>query len=119
MKTIFTRYFLSVAVIVSLMAVVNTSCQKETESNATIIVVNSMGGAPVVGATVVLDCNTCQPVGTLQTATEITDGSGRATFTFQLEAVLDVTVTHPTGTPTATSVVKLEAGKSVEKTVPL
>jgi hypothetical protein len=93
------------------------SCKKETTCYANIIVVDANIQAPIIGATVKLDCGTCSNPSTsnLQTDQTTTDASGRASFTFKYEAVLDITVTSSQGP--ATGVVKLEAGKTVEKTV--
>ena len=93
------------------------SCKKETTCYANITVLDAVTQAAVTGATVMLDCSTCPNNSTLQTDQTTTDASGRASFTFKYEAVLDIHVTL--GNRTATGVVKLEAGKTVEKTVNL
>ena len=103
------------------ISVLNTSCAKETQCDAVITVIDTVGN-PVVGATVTLDCNNCPspPPGsssTLQTGDQTTDASGRASFTFKYEAVLDITVTSVNPAGTATGIIKLEAGKTTEKTV--
>lgn len=99
---------------------VGTSCNKETQCDAVITVLDTVGN-PIVGATVKLDCNGCPPPppgssATLQGDQQTTDGSGRASFSFQYEAVLDITVTHPTHT-TTTAILKLEAGKTTNKDI--
>ena len=115
--------FGSTALLIALFAFFSTggtSCKKESQCDALITVLDTVGN-PVVGATVKLDCNGCPPpqsgsTNTLQTDQQTTDASGRAAFAFKYEAVLDITVTHPTHL-TATGILKLEAGKTTDKTI--
>lgn len=94
----------------------NMGCLRETDCTAIITVQYAATGQPVVGATVKLDCNTCQQTGTLQEDTQITDGSGKTNHVFKYPAVLDITVSGPFG-PDVTGVIKLEEGETVEKTI--
>ncbi|HEY6161260.1 MAG TPA: hypothetical protein VI112_08555 [Bacteroidia bacterium] len=105
------RTFLALALLA--VPVLHFACKKETTCYANITVLD-VNGAPVVGATVKLDCSTCgNNNSTLQIDQSTTDASGRASFTFKYEAVLDIHVNG--GSPVG--VVKLEAGKTAEKTV--
>lgn len=109
----------SLALVIALVitVLIPTSCKKETTCTAEITVLDATTNQPVTGATVMLDCSTCPTTGTLQSDQTVTDASGRCSFSFKYEAVLDIHVTLQTRT--ATGVVKLEAGKTVEKTVAL
>ena len=99
------------AFILMAMSLLQTSCAKESDCDAVVSVVDTVG-SPIVGATVKLDYNG----GGLQSDQQVTDASGRASFTFKYEAVLDITVTHPQHALT-TGIIKLEAGKTVDKTI--
>ena len=105
-KTIF-------AIALFAVPVLHFNCKKETTCYANVTVVD-VNGTPVTGATVKLDCSTCNNTNsTLQIDQATTDASGRASFTFKYEAVLDIHVNG--GSPVG--VVKLEAGKTVDRTV--
>lgn len=121
MKSFYKPGLFAALVAIVITAVLPLSCKKETTCYANITVVDATTNAPVSGATVKLDCSTCPPPGngqSLSTADQqTTDGSGKASFTFKYEAVLDIHVTLQSRT--ASGVIKLEAGKTVEKTVPL
>ena len=117
MKNFYKLGSFAVAVAIVLTIILPISCKKETTCYANITVIDATTLVPVTGATVMLDCSSCPNNSTLQTDQTSTDASGRAAFTFKYEAVLDIHVTL--GARTATGVVKLEAGKTVEKTVSL
>ena len=117
MKNVYKLSAIAAVIALAITVVLPVSCKKETTCYANITVLDATTNAPVTGATVKLDCSTCPTTSTLQTDQTATDASGRAAFTFKYEAVLDITVTL--GSRTATGVVKLEAGKTVEKTVAL
>jgi hypothetical protein len=99
-----------------------TSCKKNTDCVANIIC-NDSTGVGMSGATVYLFANVKTPVGGTITAdiraTGITDGAGRVSFTFKLPAIYDIRATKTAGTRTlqGISIIKLEEGKGVEKTV--
>ncbi len=99
-----------------------TSCKKNTDCVAN-IVCNDSTGVGMTGATVYLFANVKTPVGGTVTAdiraTGVTDGSGRVSFTFKLPAIYDVKAVKTAGTKTlqGISIIKLEEGKGVEKTV--
>jgi hypothetical protein len=117
MKNFYKPGFIALFIALTMTVILPASCKKETTCYANITVLDATTNAPVVGATVMLDCSTCPTQSTLQTDQTTTDASGRAAFTFKYEAVLDIHVTL--GSRTATGVVKLEAGKTVEKEVSL
>jgi len=99
------------AMILMAMSLLQTSCAKETDCSAVVTVLDTVA-TPIVGATVRLDYQG----GGLQSDQQTTDASGRASFTFKYEAVLDITVTHPQH-PTTTGIIKLEAGRTVNETI--
>ncbi len=97
-----------------LLATTHTSCKKDQNCYATLTVVDTLN-APVQAATVKLNCQQCNPPGSLQEQTGTTDASGKVSFTFRLPAILDVYITHPLHQPFQ-GILKLEEGKTVEKT---
>jgi len=105
-----------------------TSCRKETDCKATVNCVDStgsvMGGAFVQLYAQVKDPN--DPKGTATNIADVkasgnADGGGQIKFTFKLPANFDIKATAVVGTKTitGTSIIKLEEGKSVSKTVTL
>lgn len=120
--------YLFTTLLIAGLAFTSTSCQKETDCKATIKCVDSSGIA-VSDATVLLyaqvkDPN--DPKGTTSytadvKATGTTDESGQVNFVFKLPAIFDVKATKVVGIKTlsGTSIIKLEEGNSVEKTVTL
>jgi hypothetical protein len=103
-----------IALFAFLIVAPQIGCKKETDSTAIITVLNAATGAPIVGATVKLDCNSCQNPGNLQTDTQVTDGSGKTNHVFRYPAVLDVTITFQSNS--VTGMIKLEEGETVNKT---
>jgi hypothetical protein len=99
-----------------------TSCKKNTDCTANIIC-NDSTGVGMSGATVYLFANVKASNGGTITAdlraTGVTDGSGRVSFTFKLPAIYDVKALKTAGTASmqGISIIKLEEGKAVEKTV--
>ena len=113
-------------IIISAFVFTGTSCQKETDCKATVKCVDSLGSA--VGSAkiqlfaVVKDPNDPKGVATFTAdvkAEGSTDGGGEVRFTFKLPAIYDIKATMTLGTKTFTgaSIIKLEEGKSVSKTV--
>lgn len=104
----------------------NSSCQKETDCKATVRCIDSVGNA-VANADVLLYALVKDPTDPKGTATHTadvkangtTDGGGEVKFTFKLPAIYDIKATFAAGTKTMTgnSIIKLEEGKTVEKTV--
>jgi hypothetical protein len=104
------------AVITGVLGLLFAGCAKKTDCIAS-IQCNDVNDAPIKGAKVFLfaDCKT-ELKGKVRadlSATGFTDEQGKVAFTFKLPAVYDVSVSA--GTQTATSIVKLEEGKKVEK----
>ncbi len=110
------------------LTLIGTSCQKETDCTANITCVDSVGTA-VANATVnlfaqVKDPNDPKGVATNTAdvkASGTTDDGGKVSFVFKLPAVFDVKATFVSGNKTfsGTSIIKLETGTAVEKTVTL
>lgn len=104
------------------------SCQKETDCTAKVICLDSTGVA-ISGATVnlfaqVKDPN--DPKGTNTFTADVkasgtTDESGQVSFVFELPAIFDIDASKVIGTKTykETSIIKLEVGETVEKTLTL
>lgn len=93
----------------------NSSCNKKKKCKVIVTVQDTLGKA-LSGATVKLDCSSCPagPGGSpLQAQEDLTDGAGKASFTFDFEGVLDIRVVAKTG-QTANGLVKLVPGKTVE-----
>ncbi len=101
-----------------------TSCKKNTDCIANVIC-NDSTGVGITGATVYLYANVKTPVGGTITAdlraTGITDAGGRVSFTFKLPAIYDIRASKVISAKTysALSIIKLEEGKGVDKTVVL
>lgn len=120
-------YLLSAFILVSL-SMMSTSCQKETDCKATVKCVDTLGNA-VSGATVLVfaqvkDPN--DPNGTITYTADVkasgtTDGGGQVNFVFKLPAIFDVRATKEAGSILleGNSILKLEAGETVSKTVTL
>jgi hypothetical protein len=106
----------------------NTSCQKDTDCKAKVKCVDSIGRA-VASADVLLyaqikDPNDPKSQNTYTADVKAqgkTDGAGEVEFVFKLPAILDIRATGAVGTKTVAgnSIIKLEEGKTVEKTVTL
>jgi hypothetical protein len=106
----------------------NTSCQKDTDCKARVKCVDSIGRA-VANANVLLyaqikDPNDPKSQNTYTADVKAegnTDGAGEVEFVFQLPAILDIRATGSVGTKTVVgnSIIKLEEGKTAEKTVTL
>ncbi|MBL7932763.1 MAG: hypothetical protein JNL60_12715 [Bacteroidia bacterium] len=104
------------------------SCKKDTECKATVLCVDA-AGAPVAGANVLLYAQVKDPTDPKGVATftgdikasGVTDGGGEVKFTFKLPAILDIKATASSGNKPleGTSIIKLEEGESVSKTVTL
>ena len=105
------------------MVFTSLSCQKKTDCVALVQVVDSTG-------TVVYPNANVQLYATVKTASGgtviadvkgngITDSDGKVKFTFKLPAIYDISGKLAKGTKTLSgiSIIKLEEGKTVEKTV--
>ena len=97
------------------------SCAKEKDTIGIIQVVNT-SGQPVSGATVTLNQQNGMPGTTAINdlkKTSTTDLNGRASFTYEYEAILDVSVekTSPPDTYLGSNVIRLLRGKTTTITV--
>ena len=101
-----------------LLFLTNTSCQKKTDCIAIVNCVDTLG-APKGGVDVRLFANVKTTTGGTVTAdlkaNAITGSDKQASFTFKLPAIYDIKCTS--GSYTTASIIKLEEGKSVDKTV--
>lgn len=102
----------------------NLSCAKDTDCIATIRCVRDSSQAPVNNAAVMLYAVVKTQTSTVTYTADLkangnTDASGEVKFTFKLPAIYDIraTVTEASRTYTGVSIIKLEEGKNVEKTV--
>lgn len=97
-----------------------SSCDKKTDCDATITVLDPTG-LPVQNANVKLYANVKTGAGSTVEADlkaeGVTDGSGVVKFTFKLPAILDITATS--GSLVGQGLIKLEEGKNSDKTVNL
>ena len=116
-------FFIAIAVVgVGFLFI--TSCKKNTDCIANVIC-NDSTGIGITNATVYLYANVKTPVGGTITAdlraTGVTDAGGRVSFTFKLPAIYDIRASKLIGAKTysALSIIKLEEGKGVDKTVVL
>jgi len=112
-----------IGVFALVMIVTVTSCQKEKETIG-IIIVKDSNGAVVPNAYVTLFPEpVISPQGNYPdqslTKSNWTDASGRAQFTYDLEAILDIDVVRVDGNDTlvGTDIIRLLKGKSVTKVV--
>ncbi len=108
------------------LLITNSSCQKQTDCKATVNCTDSLGNA-VANANIVLYApvkNPNDPKGIATytgdvKATGTTDAGGQVQFNFKLPAIFDIKATMVVGTRTLSgaSIIKLEEGKNVNKTV--
>lgn len=101
------------------------SCKKETDCKARVICLDSANVA-VSDADVLLYALVKSPDGKTTYTADVkangkSNGSGQAEFVFKLPAIYDIKATKIVGTRTLTGVgiIKLEEGKTVDKTVTL
>ncbi len=111
--------------LLSCLIFANTSCEKNTDCKAEIKCVDSTGTA-VNNAFVYVYALVKSPDGKTTytgdvTASGNTDSGGEIKFTFQLPAIFDIKATSSVGTKTimGQSIIKLEEGKTTQKTVTL
>ena len=120
------RIFKPVILVTFVISTVLTigSCQKAKDTVGVIVVKDSNGNL-VSGATVVLHLDSLaeNQQGNFYNSnlrkTDITDASGRAEFTYELEAILQVSVTKTQGnnTLTGSNVIRLLKEKTVTQEV--
>ena len=114
--------------LISTLVISSFSCQKDTDCKAKVTCKDSLG-APYPNANVLLyaivkDPNDPKGQATYTAdvkATGVSDGAGETSFVFKLPAIYDIRATSVVGTRTlvGTGIIKLEEGKTVEKTVTL
>lgn len=112
--------FSSFALLFVLVFIFSSSCKRNKDCDLVLTIQDGTTNGPVVGATVEIAPNQTGANGTLQIQVQsaTTDGSGVATFTFKLPAILSATVTPPSPyTAPAPVLVKLEEGRSVSKAI--
>lgn len=118
MNNLIKKHTLFLALFIALGCVFGlSSCSKNAECTAVITVVDT-AAKPLSGASVKLYYappagSSATPVTTVQS----TDGSGKTTFVFKLQAIFDIDVTYTGTTATKVGVIKLEPGETVNKTV--
>ena len=113
-----------IGVFALVMIVAFTSCQKEKETIA-IIIVKDSSGAVVPNAEVTLspeqEYNSAGelPEPSLTKGPKKTDANGQAQFTYELEAILNIEATNLDGnsTDTGRNIIRLLKGKTVTKVV--
>lgn len=118
LKKIKVYYLLSTLVLGALAAIVISplsSCQKNSDCTAVITVIDTVG-APLAGASVRLYYDPKNGKTPIE-STQATDGSGKTTFVFKLQAIFDVDVTYLGKTAVKAGIVTLQPGSSVSKTI--
>jgi len=112
------KLFIAVLAISMFVIAFSTSCKKNTDCKLTIYTVDSLG-KPLSKASVKLYANVKTSSGaTVEAdlkAESTSDVDGANAFTFKLPAILDIKATYLT--KSGIGIIKLEEGKSVEKTV--
>ena len=120
------KIFKSVLIGVFALTIITTlaSCEKEEETIAVIIVKNSSGAVvPNASVTLFPDPTPSPTTGFYPdpslTKTNPTDANGRVEFTYELEAILNISATKTEGNTTYTGVniIRLLRGKSVTQVV--
>ena len=104
------------ALLVVFAAIFSSSCHRNKVCYAVINVIDDSTGAPVAGAVVHMYPPPTSANLAIQDQTQSTDGSGSVSFTFKLPAILRADVTG-NFKGNGTSLVKLEEGKQVSKTI--
>ncbi len=110
--------FLAAAYVLMVVTLITVwSCRKKDQTCTAVITVTDAAGAPQAGATVHLYPNTTSTLTISAEADTIqtTDGSGKSTFKFKLQAILNASVTI--GGLSGSGIVKLEPAETVEKTI--
>lgn len=114
-----TKLFASCILLSGLTLGLSTSCEKKTDCKLTITTVDA-AGVSLSNLKVKLYANVKTSSGSTVEADlkaeGISDASGKSTYSFKLPAILDIRAIG-TGSMIGTGIIKLEEGKSVEKTV--
>lgn len=113
------RLFATYTAVSLLGAGVFSSCEKKTDCKLKITTVDA-AGMPIANIKVKLYANVKTASGSTVEADlkaeGVSDGSGTSTYTFKLPAILDIRAIG-TNSMVGTGIIKLEEGKSVDKTV--
>jgi len=108
----------AIVLIILCVGLFNSSCNHDKTCTAVIKVVAADGVTPVADAKIELYATISTSTGPVTAdlkATAQTDGDGKASFKFQLPAILDVKVTK--GTLVGQGIIKLEEKATVDKTI--
>ncbi len=112
------KFFIASFAFGLLTVVLSSSCEKNTDCKL-IIKTQTQNGTIVGGATVKLFANVKTSSGSTVEADlkaeGVSDGSGSSSYTFKLPAILDIKAVRDT--LDGVGIIKLEEGKTVEKTV--
>lgn len=113
----FKAYYLLASIILGAVAFTFplSSCQKNSDCTAVVTIVDTVG-THLSGASVRLYYDPKNGKGFVQ-STQTTDGSGKTTFVFKLQAIFDVDVTYGGKTAVKAGIVTLDPGNSVSKTI--
>ena len=113
------KLFVSYLALSFLIVGFTASCEKKTDCKLTVNTVNA-AGSPIANIKVKLYANVKTSSGSTVEADlkaeGVSDGSGKSTYSFKLPAILDIKAIG-TNSMVGTGIIKLEEGKSVEKTV--
>jgi len=113
------KLFASCLAVSFLVLGVTTSCEKKTDCKLTVKTIDASGlSMPNVKVKLYANVKTSSgsTVEADLKAEGVSDGSGSSTYSFKLPAILDIKVVG-TGSLTGAGIIKLEEGKSVEKTI--
>ena len=115
---------LVILVLFALVIVTSVSSCKKAKDTIGVIIVNDSNGLTVAGAYVVLHQDSLiSPQGNYTNPNlkkeDYTDANGRAEFTYELEAILNVGVVKTDGnnTYTGAGIIRLRKGKTETKTI--
>ncbi len=92
-----------------------SSCQKNSDCTAVVTIIDTVG-TPLASASVRLYYDPKNGKKFVE-STQATDGSGKTTFVFKLQAIFDVDVTYGGKTAVKAGIVTLQPGSSVSKTI--
>ena len=109
-----TKYLFAIFLFI-LFTAVWSSCQKDTQCNANVTIVDT-AARPRSGVSVQLGYNGTTPGRTTISVTQITDITGTTQFSFKLPAVYDVNLTYGGRTDSAVGNVRLAVGSTVNYT---
>jgi hypothetical protein len=118
LKKIKAHYLLSIlalGILASMLLSPLASCQKNADCTAVITVIDTVGNT-LPGASVRLYYDPGNGKKFVE-STQATDGVGKTTFVFKLQAIFDVDVTYLGKLSKKAGIVTLQPGSSVSKTI--